>query len=1017
MTGARVYLHSKISGEVVSFCGPRGTGRCETVSGPSGEFTFQVNGGANLSSLVAVSQGGKDTETGVEFSGIGMRAPLELFVGAEHDLAITPITSLCAGRPGDFRPLEQTSELVRGWLGLGQATPLGARPSDHPELLQRSLLLTKLALERKKALAADPFGELAQGIDFSRLFDEAGTPQEATLVFLGFDDRARRAIGDLHRLLSLAGGEPPAAVFKRAELAGAAAEFVGLMFAEDAAFDAANENFRANAVLLAERILVGTGGVVPLGGLVPERLVRYVLHAYGPQSWSWGDFTADREAFAARLVHRETGQPFGFDPFLFDLVRITAPQVTALPLLQSELPGDDNRKRLEYYYNSDISHLYQAEKLIGTVFDDTVNDAIMLEIAKGKAQAGLLGEARTLIETQIYQSEVRGHAWLAYAEALKDFDRRDEAVSALDEAGLLFDRVIAAKGLVGFGKIDGGNIRSLIKGYRVAGALSRGLDQLFRYAGQLNPAQHSNLIYGQIFSAALGVADALIETGDLAEAGMVVNLMHDLADVTPPSSSDYKTRVYHWVETARRYVDLGDFGTAYTICQKVQAIRSNDGLAANLTGSKTYDYMAEMAMVLYDIGQFGLGHDLIASLPGGASDRIQSEAWKKLASHVALQQGLGLLHVPEPATFAEFSALDILEYRMILDWYNADVLETRIEALTYYNDNLQYLAGKLIGEGRFAEAEQVLDQAVALVAQLDDNQDKKLTLATRQISMGSSKVNYGYAKLAGLYLSLFLESGEEAYRQRAGDLLAEAEAVAQAIVDPVMFSKATAAIAEGYLDLGNDDKTRELLGRDLALEEYQRVARAYLALGDDGEALALLAAYVERASALFGNLTPAEDQNRLAREETDHLLKAADLYIELGAYQQAVTVIDLAGQSAWEILVPSERMLRLQRVVERYAKAEDFEQALALAQALPFTLDRNQAIQAIATVFATLDRFPDSPVANVDTDGDGQPDFFHPLASAADIAASGLTLDPDCDGDGIDDVSDFRPLFAEPSGR
>ena len=56
-----------------------------------------------------------------------------------------------------------------------------------------------------------------------------------------------------------------------------------------------------------------------------------------------------------------------------------------------------------------------------------------------------------------------------------------------------------------------------------------------------------------------------------------------------------------------------------------------------------------------------------------------------------------------------------------------------------------------------------------------------------------------------------------------------------------------------------------------------------------------------------------------------------------------------------------------------------------------------------------LDAFPNDPAAAVDTDGDGMPDDFLPEATPVQIAASGLTIDDDDDGDGLLDGVDPAP--------
>ncbi len=102
-------------------------------------------------------------------------------------------------------------------------------------------------------------------------------------------------------------------------------------------------------------------------------------------------------------------------------------------------------------------------------------------------------------------------------------------------------------------------------------------------------------------------------------------------------------------------------------------------------------------------------------------------------------------------------------------------------------------------------------------------------------------------------------------------------------------------------------------------------------------------------------------------------------------------------------------------IIGSYAAAGRFDRALALARSLRYAADRNLAFQTIATTYAGRDDFPDSWVASIDSDHDGQPDFFNPLATAADIGASGLVLDADSDNDGIADPADRRPLLADHS--
>ena len=59
---------------------------------------------------------------------------------------------------------------------------------------------------------------------------------------------------------------------------------------------------------------------------------------------------------------------------------------------------------------------------------------------------------------------------------------------------------------------------------------------------------------------------------------------------------------------------------------------------------------------------------------------------------------------------------------------------------------------------------------------------------------------------------------------------------------------------------------------------------------------------------------------------------------------------------------------------------------------------------------AQQNAFPASNIASVDTDSDGMPDFFTLEATAAQIVASGLTMDNDNDNDNVPNAADITPI-------
>lgn len=102
------------------------------------------------------------------------------------------------------------------------------------------------------------------------------------------------------------------------------------------------------------------------------------------------------------------------------------------------------------------------------------------------------------------------------------------------------------------------------------------------------------------------------------------------------------------------------------------------------------------------------------------------------------------------------------------------------------------------------------------------------------------------------------------------------------------------------------------------------------------------------------------------------ILVAAEAAIDQAQWFQFRAAFKGAEQDSWEY----------------QTIAPDWEEsALADQQGWPVLRVEAEPVPYVA------DRFADDPAASVDTDNDGHPDYWDPTASAADIAASGLTID------------------------
>lgn len=1007
---AVVYLVHKATDLIVDACGPQGNKRCETRSDAEGNFSLNTRPEFVPANYFAVTIGGRDMLTGVDFNSLEMRTPLELAAESGEPAVISPITTLLSGLLDAGLDLPSAQAQLRLWLGLAWDQDLSRRPSEDPDLLRRSLILTKLAIELQQAGTANPFRQLRDRVHQSAaLLLDATHLNQTTLQQLGLNNAAIARAISLTARLEESSSEQWNHLFQQEELVQALTLAAGAMLVEAADFDPENPALISNLRLLADQIIQAAGSAgIPFGGLSPQQITRYVLLSYNLRSTE--ALTREATLFASGLTLADS-TPLTQDPLIKELAQTATLYSVATPLLEAERPGDDNQRRFDYYYNSDRSHLYQAEKLLATVLDDTLSDAVMLAILTGKAAGGMFEEAQTLLDTQIFGSENRGIGYRALAKRLLEFGRREDALAALQQARVLFNRVIAAKGNASAVTSDISNLQGLVADFRNAGDLAGAqavLNDLELVARDL--ASLSS--YGRLIVGSWNVADSYLESGDLAAAGPVLESLYRFSQDTPANVgttvTTLRTRVFYLIETARRFADSGDFPRALAIADKIEALRALDGFS-NLTGADSWVWIPTLVTVRYQSGDVVGALRLANSIPltyldsagavkSGAAQQLS--AFKQVATYDALNDQLT-------------QAFDLVDSYFVKP-------EDKVDVLTYFaaNKAAPYIGLGLIQKNDFANATSALQRAEHALATV---------VATTDQNRYTLLIQRGWVKLADLY-SMMANPGQ------ALGLLARAEGVLPTIGGERFQVNALIDIALGYQQLGdnansarllNAAETRALLSTGILKPEetanlYDSIIQAWLKIGARDRAQQTVVAALPATRNIYDpNLvytgTGHDDQ---AGKEVDALLKLAQQLIDSGAPELALPLLDEAQITAERIFVAATRLGKFihsskAHLIGGYGNAEAFDQALSLAQNLPFASNRNQAIQYLANLYATRDDFPGHWVASVDSDRDGKPDFFNPLASAADIAASGLVLDDDSDGDGIVDRLDWRPLFRD----
>lgn len=1020
IANSRISLIDPQSGLTVEHCGPSGGALCETRSRDNGYFYLAVARNFDTTGLKLVAVRGVDQATGVSFDKLPMAISTDLFGGRLNDVVISPVTSLVSSRLSDGLDPAAAANEVAAWLGLPAGSNLLIPGDQDPSLQIRALLLTKLALELQRVRGSDdPFTFIAGNLGSTgMLVNSAEELQVGSLATIVADSGAEGRISALFERLKQH-RDAPVEIFVEEELFQALSEHLKYKFAQDSSFDPADPQFLANGRLLAETVRKAVlPQLIPLNQIVPQRLMRYVLFTYNLNSFA--DFTAATDSFRARIDGGQVQPALIDNSRLAGLCGITSFYSVEVPLLPQELPGDDNAKRLNYYYNSDISNFYLAELLIGHISDDVVNDSILLAIVDQKAKVGLFQDAEKIIGTQIQQSFYQGMAYVSLAYWMNRLGEFAEADRVLQIGYPIFQSYLQLVPPTSLKTLEIRTIFRYAANFRRAGNLEAS-QKVYAELAALTSVNPSSTLSGRLIIEARDYVAELLADGFIDEARAQIDSMHLIASDTPANQTVfggtlyqyYKARVFYLVVTAQAYADLGDFAEVQNLYQEIQGLRDQDGLSG-LTANETWYYMVQLVQVLYQSGFGDQALALAASIPDSylnyaglsrSGTFYQASAYVSVATYEALSQGFD-------------AALAIINSHF-------SSVEDKVDALTYFahNKSVPHVGLALLDNGQLTDAVKALDEATRLLDGFSSASDSDLYKVA---------IEFGYVKLADLYLS----AGDQA---QAAALLAKAGELTMQLGDPFLQVQAYLDLSGGYEGLGQMAVVEQMLNAaaQVALNgeaqlDATQAANAYelvidACLGHQGSfPLDTLVTRMQLAAGdIYDNSRAyvGTQHDTTAGVEVTYLLKVAVYQAKLGNRDAALATFDQARGVAMEIFTQDKRMDKLcgePGYADRYgvagglAAAGFLDQAIAFAENstfIPFVSSRNQALQKIAEVLTERDAFPHSDLASVDTDADGLPDFFSPAASADEIAASGLQLDPDSDNDGVPDTSDRRPLF------
>jgi len=1003
-----------ISGSMVRLVDDSGAALSQVVvTDDNGRFMLSHNA-ADLSEARIVATGGHDAQSGYSFQGLTLKAPV---TGGE--VAVTPLSTLVTQEMADeFLSLEQAQEAVAKRFGL-KAEEVLNDPAQSAPVQRAAMQITRLAaaLRNEGNGFTRAGGELrSQGGDF----DKAATSlsMDSGLSEATRDQLARLAVEQAELAAIDTGGSAQRVIEAANRIAFRHA--LARYLSNEHYFTPADDVAWANVEGLADVLWKANGRRgIPSSGPQIANVIRYAVQFYQVDLSTLGQ----TEFQVPQALANDSRIP-----------TLAGMQVIdhSIPLAPGEELGDDNRRRLDYFYGSDLSPRYRAEQVMAGVYDDATLDPVYTAIAEDLASVGRLEAAEGVLRAQIFQPQQRARAYREAGFALLEAGYKEQALGFLDSAQNLYDDDLEARGGAAVMTADDTSFYyTLSRNYLQAEETDKAASAMTyfdRYV-ELTRGQPYTTAHGKVLTAWWIISEAAVEeavAGEItsAKAAESVDMLAKLTratgifESTKSCGDNYLLKALYTARYAEFYAALGMLDEVERAIGEFEQIRQHE-----CTRERTESYPTFIVAAYGALGRIDDFKQMVTETV--TNTRLRDKSYAAAVLYEALED-------------ARSGNVDAAITRIEAEHAAAD---DRLEQFTYERTSRStpYLALNLFQEGNVSAGDTVLDRAW-VIALSDDFWNS--ASASRRIAYGCQKVaqlrhdfvdaEAGRAEMRQCRDTAIPRFANEttsnrllAFRQLAEGLngvglanealamIDQAKPLADAIADAEDRGSQRRMLGALAIELGGIDRGMALLAasvEDLNAQMAQRSdesdARSAISDAFDLADKYLLAADAVRANAgAFGKLDSAEQSTvQQARAQARGLLDGSSAEVTVGALA--------LNQS---LSSPSHRASRYRDLVSRLARARAFDAAVAVVEdedAGHSEPDRYRMLQSIAESMIEANDFPGSGVASQDLDGDGRPDFFHPLSTEAERTASGLYLDDDMDGDGTPDAVDLTPMCA-----
>lgn len=1007
------------------------------VTDSQGKFTLTVPVGTSPSGATISATSGTDAETGYDFKGLTLKAPYE-----SDSAVVSPLTTMVVDEMKDGADLAAAKKNVAERFGVAEDKVM-VDPTTDATAQKASLQLTKLAAALRAAQGFDKVADLTQthkkdwaAINTAVQADPAvSSSAKSDVQTLASELEVIEAVKDV------ANAQAMLEEANRLSLLVSMRAYLKSALQYEPVADSTGDK---NVIKLVEAIWTANEKKgIPSGSSKVVNLVRYALNKY---DISTANLDNADWAFPAALAS---------DTQIKSIASLSVIDHT-IALNDDELLGDDSAKRREYFHQSDLSPIYQAQKLVEDVLDDNVVDPINKEIAVGLSNLGFKEDADVYLQTQIFQPAEKADAYLRVAIGLRKQNKKVEGKPYLDKSLSIKNEDLSVSG----SEIDSDIAlfyQVLSFEYGALGLTDEARDALKPVNDYIEKqkGKEYETAYGRIAIAFRDVATKKVEAAEASKLSVVsvveamdaVKFFSNLVDGVGYQSSSriacgnfYRLKGSLYTDVAELYRRLDKVTETEASINKFVQLRANDSCTSERTDSYVEDLADEYAY-LDKIDEF---RSMVNSTVLDEDEKNDSLNAASIYTSIDLAKSG---KVDEALKMIESSKPDS----------SANSLYERLELYTHEGgiNRLQTGLGlALLKEGNITAGRQVLNKALSLVtsdtyinafandgfkvmrfgcakialltydyitqAEGIKQMEQCVTLADRYTQVATSldrNESYRHASEA-LFRMQQSNAAIENYRKSliyaaqldVDDYLTEFGKTMTALIGIPKYESQSARAIERGLSIDellitlSDAEARININKTFVTDENTRRKVA-------SQATKIASIYNEmvrslRASSMFTGEVPLN----LDKYTADIRSRSENIIVDV------IPIIREISSSYW-------RKSYYTSAVSALNKARAYDASLNIIKSEPseklVDKDKNDFLGNVATsmmsrndfaMIETQNRLFGAVVARFDFDNDGKADFYEIGATQEAINDSKIQLDDDIDADGELDTVDKTPF-------